>query len=762
VDDLKIVKRLNYFDHQFLRAKDFTDEQDYHVGLRRSHNRHLHTWGIASGLEVQAPLGSPSVKVTPGVAIDGDGREIVLPAEQTVELSGHSVDSVFITIAYDELESDETKETGAAGNTRWTEQPEIVAYDIAPGDPSQRIILALVVLDASRKVAKIDPRHRQVAGVAGGSVTALEIALRADDIAVDDWVRLRLEKPDVAGLAGSLNVTGNISASGSGAFGAGLSVIGATATLAAGMSVSGAPGTFANGISITGTATMRSGLTVLGGGASFSNGVAVAGAATFASGVTVSGGTGTFQGGLSVTGNATFASAVSVSGPLTVTGPLSVSGAATFAAISASGLATLSAALSVTGNAAFASSLTVAGTTTTGGLTATATASLNVLNVNGSAAFTRGLALITAGTLNVGVPAQFFNGVQVSGGAITPTVGNNEQVGIQFPPDPAGGANDRAFIRYFVESGETTKLLIGVANDADDRLSLMQMGAERLTIFNGNVGLGTQTPLRVLHVEGSEVYSGGPSGGFSFGSRTNPLFNETPGVSGQRWTWFASDGVAQLWSGATRLSVTPGGFVTITGGLVVQGPTSLLGALSVNAGKNAYVTDHFVNALGDALERGDVIVVHANGTSGYYGTDSQIPVPEVDLTEQAYDTRVCGIVEAVHGEMVEAVPAEDAGDEAGGAMTTRLFDADERAQLDSSTVQPGQVGAFVTLGAYAHCKVDADIAPIVAGDLLTTSTTKGHAQKVLDRGAATGAIIGKALGGLDGGRGMIPVFVSLQ
>jgi hypothetical protein len=60
------------------------------------------------------------------------------------------------------------------------------------------------------------------------------------------------------------------------------------------------------------------------------------------------------------------------------------------------------------------------------------------------------------------------------------------------------------------------------------------------------------------------------------------------------------------------------------------------------------------------------------------------------------------------------------------------------------------------------CNVDADIAPIAVGDLLTTSPTSGHAQKVLDRGMATGAILGKALGSLDRGKGQIPVLVMLR
>ena len=74
----------------------------------------------------------------------------------------------------------------------------------------------------------------------------------------------------------------------------------------------------------------------------------------------------------------------------------------------------------------------------------------------------------------------------------------------------------------------------------------------------------------------------------------------------------------------------------------------------------------------------------------------------------------------------------------------------------------GQIGWMVTLGTFAHCKVDADIAPIKVGDLLTTSPTRGHAQKVLDPSQASGAIVGKALGSLETGKGKIPVLVTLH
>ena len=61
-----------------------------------------------------------------------------------------------------------------------------------------------------------------------------------------------------------------------------------------------------------------------------------------------------------------------------------------------------------------------------------------------------------------------------------------------------------------------------------------------------------------------------------------------------------------------------------------------------------------------------------------------------------------------------------------------------------------------------YCKVDASPDPILVGDLLTTSYTAGHAMKASDTGKAFGAIIAKALASLSGGRGLIPILVTLQ
>ena len=61
-----------------------------------------------------------------------------------------------------------------------------------------------------------------------------------------------------------------------------------------------------------------------------------------------------------------------------------------------------------------------------------------------------------------------------------------------------------------------------------------------------------------------------------------------------------------------------------------------------------------------------------------------------------------------------------------------------------------------------YCKADADFGPIGLGDLLTSSTTQGHAMRVRDAGRAAGAIVAKSLGDLDRGRGLIPVVLALR
>lgn len=121
-----------------------------------------------------------------------------------------------------------------------------------------------------------------------------------------------------------------------------------------------------------------------------------------------------------------------------------------------------------------------------------------------SASMTEAMRIKGNGNVGIGTNAPTAR-LHVVGGAIRPAVGNSSAAGISFPVDPGGGSGDDAFIRYYAESGEDTKLLIGINNDFNDDLSFWQAGAERMTLYNGNVGIGTNQPPYRLTIQGGEI-----------------------------------------------------------------------------------------------------------------------------------------------------------------------------------------------------------------------------------------------------------------
>lgn len=166
------IKRLHYFDHQFLVEADFTDEQKYHLEMRRRLNRVLHTFGIAEGLQVVKKT-NKIVTVSPGVAIDHLGREMIIEADQDIDLSAITTAvPAFITIAYDEQQTDPSTATGAPGNTRFTEQPILQAVTTPPPTDGSVIRLARIDLTAGGNVPgnvndAFDGGVRQTAGPRG-------------------------------------------------------------------------------------------------------------------------------------------------------------------------------------------------------------------------------------------------------------------------------------------------------------------------------------------------------------------------------------------------------------------------------------------------------------------------------------------------------------------------------------------------------------------------------------------------------------------
>jgi hypothetical protein len=324
--------------------------------------------------------------------------------------------------------------------------------------------------------------------------------------------------------------------------------------------------------------------------------------------------------------------------------------------------------------------------------------------------------------------------------------------------------------------------------DIDDRFLFRNGGSSipslAVDLPNNRVGVNTDAPAAQLHVAGRILSS--PVSGQNAGMTTYPPDGgawwhiDAPGV-GVFPTGGASGGRFRVSHGAA-----PGTFEMFT--ILQNGDAWHSGAVSVqnlsirSGAKPGYVFDHFVNRAGDAVEQGDVVVLGEGDAAEFWATNNDVPIPEIDLCAQAYDRRVCGVVASVvtGGELPfaegraeggsprrskprggEAARPADAGEGEAPHPLAR-FAAEGGEGHDRTRVGKGQLGSMVTLGAYSYCKVDADIAPVRAGDLLTTSPTRGHAQKVDDPSAAVGSIIGKALGSLEKGRGKIPVLVMMQ
>ena len=106
------------------------------------------------------------------------------------------------------------------------------------------------------------------------------------------------------------------------------------------------------------------------------------------------------------------------------------------------------------------------------------------------------------------------------------------------------------------------------------------------------------------------------------------------------------------------------------------------------------------------------------------------------LSTRAYDRRVAGIISGAGGVKPGMVMSQE------------------------GTLADGKHP--VALSGRVYCWVDAAPGAIEPGDLLTTSSTPGHAMKAADAAKAQGAIIGKAMTGLKEGRGLVLVLVTLQ
>ncbi len=149
----KELKRMSYYDGLTLKAEDYNLDKEQHKRLQELHNRYLHTWGIAQGLEVKpATICSMEVFVTEGVALDlveDLSREILIYAGHTdnpIDLSEYSAgENIYISVSYEETPADRDLEKGQGEEIHIWERGRISHTKDKPQNYKENIILARIV-----------------------------------------------------------------------------------------------------------------------------------------------------------------------------------------------------------------------------------------------------------------------------------------------------------------------------------------------------------------------------------------------------------------------------------------------------------------------------------------------------------------------------------------------------------------------------------------------------------------------------------------
>jgi hypothetical protein len=210
----------------------------------------------------------------------------------------------------------------------------------------------------------------------------------------------------------------------------------------------------------------------------------------------------------------------------------------------------------------------------------------------------------------------------------------------------------------------------------------------------------------------------------------------------------AGAGVAGLagQQGANQDPATGGNGVFGTGYIGVRGETQT-GVAVLARVFGPGVAGRFegnVQVTGDVEVRGDISLVNEDVAEEFEVDDADVEPGTVVVFDsdgrlsacrRAYDTKVAGVIAA--------------------AGTCRPAILLGRVAASGTRLPIALVGK-------TYCRAHARAAPIEVGDLLTTSDLTGCAMKASDPVRAFGAVIGKALKGLESGTGPIPILVALQ
>ncbi len=363
-------------------------------------------------------------------------------------------------------------------------------------------------------------------------------------------------------------------------------------------------------------------------------------------------------------------------------------------------------------------------------------------DINGSV---NGLAVQPSGNVGIGTTTPGAR-LEVDGGNILLNSGLpysllsvrsstvNDIFGVQIDNTAAGGTDWR------VEQGRSAAGDFNISNCSS-------LCAQDVVVKpSGNVGIGTTSPAALVHIQGvnSSValtlrngtnaspvqWCGGTyctyelmtpaNGNLYLGADINGSVNGLAvQPSGNVGIGTTTPGARLEVNGNVKLTSGSGASITFADGTVQS--TAFTGVGGTCGGDYAESVD--VSGNRTSYEPGDVLVIDPGAPGKFLKAN------------EAYSTLVAGIYSTKPGVI-------------GRRQTTD-------SKTSTTEVPMAMVGIVPT-------KVSAENGPIKTGDLLVASSTLGRAMKGTDRSLLTGAVIGKALGTLDSGTGVIEVLVTLQ
>lgn len=320
------------------------------------------------------------------------------------------------------------------------------------------------------------------------------------------------------------------------------------------------------------------------------------------------------------------------------------------------------------------------------------------------------------------------------------------------------------------EAQTTVTTAGGTTNTVPVYTGSSTLGNSPIAISGSNVGIGTTTPTSPLQVIGPNfnttqltVENFDTQNGSSYFSVN--ATSGTPYLEMQRWTGSGSN-----YNGSRIYSDQSGNFLFESS----SGVGAPIGSQTFS--QHMVITGYGNVGIGTASP-GATLEVNGN-VKLTANSGASIAFADGTVQSTAYTGVVCGgdfaesvdvsgqrkkyepgdvLVLTSHGEGDVARSAEPYSTLVAGIYSTKPGYVGRRLTTPKSTdeIPMAMIGIVPT-------KVSAENGPIRRGDLLVTASLNGYAMKGTDRSRMLGAVLGKAMGSLDSGTGVIEVLVTLQ